>query len=197
MTLSERFHARAREIIARYPDRRGAVLPLLHEAQDEVGYVSSDVIREVAEVLDLHSADVAGVATFHTMFKRTPPGRYIVSLCTNVGCAVWGAQQTAGTLRELVGPAHSTSDDGTLYWEPVECLATCHWAPAAQVNYHDVPYLSPERARRLCDALRSGRPLEEVLAELRQARSFEDAGVRPGAGESGPPTPPVGRADDA
>jgi NADH-quinone oxidoreductase subunit E len=168
MALSDSFHQRAREIIARYPEKRSAVIMLLHDAQDEVGYVSAEVIREVAEVLDLNSADVAGVATFHTMFKRTPPGRYLVSLCTNVSCALRGADETAQRLRDLIGAPHEPTSDGLLSWEPVECLAHCDWAPIAQVNYEDVPLLTPERSAQLCDALRAGRSLDEVLAEFRE-----------------------------
>jgi NADH-quinone oxidoreductase subunit E len=178
MALSDGFRARAREIMARYPSRRSAILLLLHEAQDEVGYVTDEVIREVAEILGLDSADVAGVVTFYTMFKRTHPGRYLISLCTNVGCGIWGADDTAEALREVVGEEHATSDDGMLSWESVECLATCHWAPAAQVNYRDVPYLSADRARQLCAALKSGRPLEEILDEFRRPQTMGEAGVR-------------------
>lgn len=179
MALSERFHDRARQLIARYPEKRSALSMLLHEAREEVGYISSDVIREVAGLLDLNSAEVADVVTFHEMFKRTPPGRYLISLCTNVGCAVWGADDTASELRELVGPPHEASEDGMLSWESMECLAACQRAPAAQVNYRDVPYLTRDRVRELCRALRDGRSLDEVLAGLRRPATFEEAGVRP------------------
>ncbi len=176
MALSEAFHRKAEEIVGRYPEPRSAALMLLHEAQDEVGYVSAEAIREVAKILGLSAADVAGVATFHTMFKRQPQGRYLLSLCTNVSCAIWGADRTESKLRELLGPPHEPTDDGLISWEPAECLAYCDWAPIAQVNYHDLPYLTPERAERLCRELRSGRPLEEVLDEFRQPKSFEEAG---------------------
>jgi NADH-quinone oxidoreductase subunit E len=139
---------------------------LLHEAQDEAGYLSTEAIREVAKVMELSAADVAGVASFYTMFKRQPTGRHLISLCTNVSCAVYGAEATAEKLKEIVGPAHAMTEDGMCSWEPVECLAFCNWAPVAQVNYRDVPYLTPERAERLVEALRSGRSLEDVLDEF-------------------------------
>lgn len=167
MPLSESFHRHAHEVMRRYPQTRSAILDVLHLAQEEVGYVSGDVIREVAEVLGLHSAEVADVVTFHTMYKRKPSGRYLISLCTNVSCALWGADETAEALRGVIGEAHEATEDGLMSWEPVECLAHCDWAPIAQVNYEDIPRLTPERARELCDALRSGRALDEVLAELR------------------------------
>lgn len=179
MALSERFHERARELIGRYPEKRSAMSMILHEAQEETGYVSAEVIREVAELLDVNSAEVADLVTFHEMFKRTPPGRYIISLCTNVGCAIWGADDTGRTLRELIGPEHEASPDGMFSWEQMECLAACHRAPAAQVNHRDVRYLTSDRARRLCEALRSGRPEDEVVEEFRREGSFEEAGARP------------------
>jgi NADH-quinone oxidoreductase subunit E len=123
----------------------------------------------VARVLELDAADVAGVATFYTMFKMRNPGRYLISLCTNVSCAIWGADETATKLREIIGPPHEPTDDGLVSWEPVECLAYCNWAPIAQVNYHDVPQLTPERAEQLLAALRSGRELDDVVAEFRKA----------------------------
>src|SRR5438067_4080020 len=140
---------------------------LLHEAQDEDGYVNDAVIREVANIMRLTPADVAGVVTFYTMFKRKHPGRYLVSLCTNLSCTVNGAEDTAAALREAIGPPDETTPDGLCSWESVECLATCHWAVAAQVNYRDVPYLTPDRARRPVEALKSGRELEDVSTEFR------------------------------
>ncbi len=164
--LSDAFHATAQDIIARYPVARSALIMLLHEAQDEVGYVNDAVIREVGDVLGLTAADVAGVATFYTMFKRKHPGRFLISVCTQSACQFFGADDTADKLREIVGPEHETTADGAMSWEHVECLAYCGVAPAAQVNYRDVPNLTPERAVRLCDALRGGRELGDIVADL-------------------------------
>jgi NADH-quinone oxidoreductase subunit E len=175
MALSAAFHAKAKEVIARYPSARSALIMLLHDAQDEVGYVTDDVIKEVGGVLDLSAADVEGVASFYTMFKRRHPGTFLISLCTNLSCAVNGAEDTAEALRAIVGPPNETTPDGVCSWESVECLATCHWAVAAQVNYLDVPHLTPERATKLVEDLRAGRDLDEILAELRAAGSLADA----------------------
>ena len=172
--LSDDFHTKAQEIIARYPVARSALIMLLHEAQDEVGYVNDDVIREVGAVLDLTPADVAGVVTFYTMFKRAHPGRYLISLCTQPGCGMFGADETAEKLRELVGAEHSTTSDGLMSWEHVECLAFCGAAPAAQVNYCDVPNLTADRAERLCAALRDGRELSELLDEFRASAKLPE-----------------------
>ena len=173
--LSDAFRTKAQEIVARYPVPRSALIMLLHEAQDEVGYVNDDVVREVGEVLDLTPADVAGVVTFYTMFKRKHPGRFLISVCTNLSCTINGAEQTAAALRDAIGPEHERTADGLCSWESVECLATCHWAVAAQVNYLDVPYLTPERATKLVDDLRAGRNLEDILTELHAATSLAEA----------------------
>jgi NADH-quinone oxidoreductase subunit E len=164
--------------MARYPSPRSALLLVLHAAQDEVGCVNDDVIREVAEIFGLNAADVAGVATFYTMFKSTHPGRFLISVCTQSACAFAGGEETAERLRELVGAEHTTTEDGLMSWEVVECLAYCSNAPAAQVNYRDVPHLTAERAETLCSLLRSGRELDDVLAEMRAGAtlpSFDDA----------------------
>lgn len=173
--LSEQFASRARELMARYPRARSALIMVLHEAQEEVGYVNDDVIAEVAEIFGLKAADVAGVATFYTMFKRKHPGKYLISVCRNLSCMINGADETADAMREAIGPPNEASSDGLCSWETVECLATCHWAVAAQVNYLDVPYLTPDRARKLVDDLRAGRDLDEILSELREAKSLPEA----------------------
>jgi len=165
--LSEALHARAREFMSRYPQKRSALILVLHAAQDEVGHITDDVVREVAGLFELSAADVAGVVTFYTMFKRDHPGRFLISLCTQSACAFAGADGAVEKLRELVGAEHATTDDGAMSWEEVECLAFCSAAPAAQVNYRDVPNLTADRAERLCGALRAGRELPEVLDELR------------------------------
>jgi NADH-quinone oxidoreductase subunit E len=173
--LSDAFRTKATEIVARYPVPRSALIMLLHEAQDEVGYVSDDVVIEVGEVLGLTPADVAGVSTFYTMFKRKHPGKFLISVCTNLSCSINGAEDTAAALLEKIGPADEVTSDGVCSWEPVECLATCHWAVAAQVNYLDVPYLTPGRATKLVDDLRSGRDLDQILSELHEATSLAEA----------------------
>jgi NADH-quinone oxidoreductase subunit E len=173
--LSNALRARARELMARYPQKRSALILVLHEAQDEVGHVTDDVIREVAELFELNSADVAGVVTFYTMFKRSHPGRFLISLCTQSGCEFAGAESTVEKLRELVGPEHTTTEDGLMSWEVVECLAYCSAAPAAQVNYRDLPHLTSERAEHLCDALRSGSELDQILNEMRADAAAPEA----------------------
>ena len=173
--LSDALRANARELMSRYPRPRSALLMVLHAAHDEVGHITDDVVREVADIFGLHAADVEGVVTFYTMFKRKNPGRFLISVCTNLSCSINGAEETAEALRDSIGPPDETTSDGLCSWESVECLATCHWAVAAQVNYRDIPYLTPDRARKLVEDLKAGRDLEQVLTELRAAKSLEEA----------------------
>ncbi|HVE90829.1 MAG TPA: NAD(P)H-dependent oxidoreductase subunit E [Actinomycetota bacterium] len=167
MPLSQEFHDRAQQLLARYPVKRSALLMVLHDAQDDAGFLSPEVIREVASVMGLTAADVAGVATFYTMYKLSHPGRCLISLCTNVSCVIKGADEAAARLTELVGPEGQTTADGLMSWEQVECLAYCSAAPAAQVNYRDVPHLTADRVETLCSQLRAGRSVDEVLQAMR------------------------------
>ena len=175
MILDDAFRAKARDVMSRYPQQRSALLMVLHAAQDEVGYVNDDVVREVAEIFGLAAADVEGVVTFYTMYKRKNPGKFLISVCRNLSCMINGADETIAAMRETLGPTDTATEDGLCSWETVECLATCHWAVAAQVNYLDVPYLTPDRARNLVEGLRAGRALDEILAELRATKSLQEA----------------------
>jgi NADH-quinone oxidoreductase subunit E len=172
--LSETFAAHAREVMARYPKQRSALLMVLHDAQDEVGHVTDDVIREVADLFGLTSADVAGVVTFYTMYKRKDPGKFLISLCTQSACAFFGGEETVDKLREIVGPENETTADGLMSWEQVECLAFCNAAPACQVNYRDLSHLTSERAERLVAGLRESGDLPGILDEMRADAKFPE-----------------------
>src|SRR5580693_2478156 len=131
--------ADAAEIIGRYPQPRSALMPLLHLAQAEVGYVSEDGIRYVAEQLGFTEAYVAAVASFYTMYKRGPVGEYHVGVCTNSLCAVMGGDAIFADLLEHL-----------------ECNAACDYAPVVMVNWEFFDNMTPQSARDLVDGLRSG-----------------------------------------
>ena len=141
---------KARDIIARYPHKKSAVLPLLHLAQDQDGWVTPDAMVEVAELLDLTPALVLGTCSFYTMFKRKPVGKLIVSVCTNVSCLVNGGN---GLLEHL---EHRYADDDDVLIEEVECIAACDLAPVLQVNYEFHGPLTGETAVALIERYRSG-----------------------------------------
>ncbi len=151
MTYSAPNAAKAREIIGRYPFRRSAVLPLLHLAQEQEGWVTPEAMEEIADLLDLTGAQVLGICSFYTMFKREPVGRLVVSVCTNVTCLVCGGPELYEHLRERY------ADDDEVFVEEVECLAACDTAPVMQVNYDFHGKLSHDEAGRVVEEYRSGK----------------------------------------
>jgi NADH-quinone oxidoreductase subunit E len=161
MALSEEARARlapqAAEIVGRYPKARSALLPLLHLVQSEEGYVSEDGIAFCAEQLGLTEADVTGVVSFYTMYKRKPIGEYHVGVCTTALCAVMGGDEILSDLKEHLGVGiDEVTPDGKVSYEHVECNAACDYAPVVMVNWEFFDNMTPAKARDLVDDLRSG-----------------------------------------
>jgi NADH-quinone oxidoreductase subunit E len=149
---------RARETIARYPVKKSAVLPLLHLAQDQDGYVTPEAIEEIADLLDLTPALVLGTCSFYTMFKREPIGKLLVSVCTNVSCLVNGGPDLLEHLRRR----YAADNDVTV--EEVECIAACDLAPVLQVNYEFHGPLTGELAEDLVDDYKAGRRVARTIS---------------------------------
>jgi NADH-quinone oxidoreductase subunit E len=161
MALTEEARTRlgpqAAEIIGRYPTARSAMLPLLHLVQSEEGYVSEDGIAFCAEQLGLSEADVTGVVSYYTMYKRKPVGEYHVGVCTNTLCAVMGGDAIYADLKEHLGvDVDEPTPDGKVSYEHVECNAGCDYAPVVMVNWEFFDNMTPAKTRDLVDALRSG-----------------------------------------
>ncbi len=175
MALSEQTRIDAREIIARYPQKRSALLPMLHLVQSEEGYVTPEGIELCAEELGLTKAEVAAVATFYTMYKRHPTGDYLVSVCTNTLCGLLGGDEIFATLKEHLGVGHDeTTDDGKVTLEHAECLAACDYAPVVTVNYEFFDQQTPESAHQLVLDLRAGKdPLPTRGAPLCTFKQIE------------------------
>jgi NADH-quinone oxidoreductase subunit E len=129
-------HERVQELRARYPDDRSAVLPALQLAQAENGgWLSEDAFRAVADALEVTPAYCLSVASFYDMFRLEPVGRHVVEVCTNVSCAVKGAQRVVETFeRELRLDTGETTDDGEVTLRTVECLGGCGWATVVAVD---------------------------------------------------------------
>ncbi len=161
-----------REIAARYPQPRSALLPMLHLVQSVDGCVTPRGIETCAEILDLSAADVSGVATFYTMYKRRPVGDYHVGVCTNTLCAVMGGDLIFERLKGHldVGNDETTmpTKDGeaSITLEHVECNAACDYAPVMMVNWEFFDNQTPDSAVRLVDDLRSG----QAVSATRGAR---------------------------
>ncbi|MFF3861846.1 NADH-quinone oxidoreductase subunit NuoE [Streptomyces sp. NPDC002209] len=155
-----RLEADAKEVIARYPDSRSALLPLLHLTQSEEGYVSRTGIRFCAEVLGLTTAEVTAVATFYTMYRRRPSGDYQVGVCTNTLCAVMGGDAIFDELKQHLGVGNNeTTPDGKVTLEHIECNAACDYAPVVMVNWEFFDNQTPESAKAMVDDLIAGRPV--------------------------------------
>jgi NADH-quinone oxidoreductase subunit E len=155
----QRLAADAKEIVARYPQPRSALLPMLHLVQSEQGFVSEEGIEFCAGQLGLTAAQVAAVATFYTMYKSAPVGDYHVGVCTNTLCAVMGGDAIFSALQEHLGVGNDeTTADGKVTLEHVECNAACDYAPVVMVNWEFFDNQTPQGARELVDALRDGTP---------------------------------------
>jgi NADH-quinone oxidoreductase subunit E len=156
-----RLEADAKEIIARYPDSRSALLPLLHLVQSQEGFVSRTGMVFCAELLQLTSAEVTAVATFYSMYRRVPGGDYQVGVCTNTLCAVMGGDAIFDGLKEHLGVGNNeTTEDGKVTLEHIECNAACDFAPVVMINWEFFDNQTPDSAKRLVDDLREGRVVE-------------------------------------
>lgn len=147
-------------IVARYPQARSALLPMLHLVQSEDGYVSPRGIAFCAAHLGLSTAEVSAVATFYTQYKRHPNGTYTVGVCTNTLCAIMGGDAIWEDLSDHLGVGHDeTTDDGVITLERVECNAACDYAPVVMVNWEFFDNQTPDSARQLADDLTAGKPV--------------------------------------
>lgn len=147
----------ALEIVALYPVKRSAILPLIHLAQGQDGWVSSEAIEEVAGITGFPPADVLSTVSFYTMFKRENLGRHLVSVCTNIACMLMGGDELIERLERGLGIRRGQSTpDGEVYLEEVECLAACGGAPCLQVDYEYFENVTAEKADEIVEALRRG-----------------------------------------
>jgi NADH-quinone oxidoreductase subunit E len=150
----------ARAIVARYPQgrERSAIMPLLYLVQSEEGMVTREGLREVAELLDLTTAEVESVATFYTMYRLRPTGEHLVNVCTNLACMLRGGKDVYEAAHQAAGMAHGQeiSDDGMITLHEEECIGVCDFAPAVQIDFVNHDNVTPERMRELITELRAG-----------------------------------------
>ena len=187
---SEGTQERATEIIARYPEKRSAVMPLLYLAMAEEGHLTDGGMEEVARWCKITPAQVRAVASFYTMFKRERTGRYLVSCCTSITCMLLGGDEVLHAVEDESGVPHGeTDDEGMLSVEHVECIGACGGAPAVQVNYELIEGVSPTQARELVRWLKRARPEvanSDEMQELFGARRSFDWGISEEHGAIGP-----------
>jgi NADH-quinone oxidoreductase subunit E len=150
MKFSEEFESRFTEMLTHYPTKRSVLVPTLLYAQDEVGYLSDDVIVELANRLELTELDVRNVISYYSMLVTKPRGKYNVQVCTNIACMLRGGEEILTHCKNKLGISHKgTTQDGLFSLEEVECIGACSWAPAAQVNYDFHENLTPEKMDRV------------------------------------------------
>ena len=160
--LTEETMVELREIAGRYPQARSALLPMLHLVQSVEGRITPAGIEACSSILGISNADVSGVATFYTMYKRKPVGTYHVGVCTTALCAIMGGDLVYDRLQRHLGVGNDeTTDDGAITLEHLECNAACDYAPVMMVNWEFFDNMTPESACAVVDALRAG---DEVRA---------------------------------
>ena len=166
-SIDESTIAELRQIAARYPQKRSALLPMLHLVQSVDGRISPRGIEACAEVLEITTAQVSGVATFYTMYKRRPAGQHHVGVCTTALCAVMGGDILLEHVEAKLGISENqTTPDGKISLERLECNAACDFAPVMMVNWEFMDNMSPEKADDLLDKLSN----DEVVHSTRGAQ---------------------------
>ena len=147
--------AEVRRLRSLYPDPRGALLPVLHMAQDAFGHISLPVEEYVAGLFDLSAAHVHEVVTFYTLYFQQPKGRHVVAVCHNLSCHLAGAPEIVARLTARLGiGVGETTEDGTITLQSVECLCACEHAPMMQVDDRYELGLTPEKVDRILEGLR-------------------------------------------
>ncbi|PYX42069.1 MAG: NAD(P)H-dependent oxidoreductase subunit E, partial [Acidobacteria bacterium] len=134
MKFSDEFETRFTMMARHYPTKRSVLVPALLYAQDEIGYLSDEVIQEIARRLELTELDVRNVISYYSMLTTKPRGKYNVQVCTNIACMLRGGEELFAHCRKKLGIGHKqTTQDGRFTLEEVECIGACSWAPAVQV----------------------------------------------------------------
>jgi len=198
VSIDDKTYGELREIAARYPQARSGLLPMLHLVQSAEGRITPEGIEACADILGISAAEVSGVATFYTMYKRRPVGDYHVGVCTNTLCAVMGGDLIFERLKEHLGVGNDeTTDDGQVTLEHVECNAACDYAPVVMVNWEFMDNQTPSSATQLVDDLRAGKEVASTrgpkICTWREAERVL-AGFNDGLADEGPAAGPASLA---
>jgi NADH-quinone oxidoreductase subunit E len=154
--FSPQLAARFDALVQKYPAKRSALIPMLLYAQDEVGYVSDAVIDEIATRLSITSLEVRNVATYYSMLRFKPAGKFNIQVCTNISCMLRGAYEVYERFQQELHVGHKgVTPDGVFSLEEVECIGACCWAPAIQVNYGFHDELQPDDVPSILDQYRT------------------------------------------
>ena len=181
---------KAKEIIEMYPQKSSAIGPLLYLAQDKDGYISDDSIVEISRLIGITEVQVQSVASFYSMYKQEPTGKYLLSVCKSISCEISNSSNVIQKVKEFTNLSNNeTDDEGLFTYESVECIGACGGAPAIQVNYETVEGLTTEKAVDLCKWLKEEQPKVVVADELQLkfggTKSFDWA-IEDNTGSSSP-----------
>jgi NADH-quinone oxidoreductase subunit E len=177
--LTPEVMARARDIVALYPHKRSALIPLCHLAQEQDGWLHPDAMADIAELVGITPAEVLGTATFYDMLHTEEVGTYVVSVCTNIACMLRGAYDVLDHAQEsLAVRTGATTADGMFTLEDAECLADCGRAPTLQVNHRFFGDITPKSFDQLVEDLRAGRLADTVPPHGTLVRTRRDGGLR-------------------
>lgn len=157
MTFSPELEKKFADLLTHYPEgrHRGALVPLLMFAQDEVGSITPDVVNEVAKRCGVAPLQVDEVIGYYSMLHRQPLGKYHIQVCTNISCLLVGGEELYQHACKKLGIGHKqVTADGQFSLEEVECMGACSWAPAIQIGYDFHHFVTPEKLDQLVDALR-------------------------------------------
>lgn len=155
MKFSDQFEKRFTDMLTHYPTKRSVLVPTLLYAQDEIGYLSDEVIAELATRLSLTELDVRNVISYYSMLTTKPRGKFNVQVCTNIACMLRGGEELMEHCEQKLGVGNKgTTADGVFTLEEVECIGACSWAPAVQVNYDFHENLTPAKMDQVLDEYR-------------------------------------------
>jgi NADH-quinone oxidoreductase subunit E len=155
--FSDQFESRFTEMLSHYPTKRSVLVPTLLYAQDEIGFLSDEAIRELAGRLELTELEVRNVISYYSMLTTQPRGKYNVQVCTNIACLLRGGEELFEHCEKKFGIKHKgRTTDGMFSLEEVECIGACSWAPAVQVNYDFHENLTAEKLDRVLDEYKRG-----------------------------------------
>ena len=169
MTWDSKLIKKAEEIIKLYPQKRSALGPLLYLAQNIEGYIDDDSVVEISNLLGITEVQVRSVASFYTMYKQEPTGKYLLSVCKSISCEINNSKEVIGGIKEFTGlSSNETDPEKTFTFEEVECIGACGGAPAVQVNYETIEGVTPEKALDLCKYLKEEEPKVIVADDLQE-----------------------------
>lgn len=155
-TLSETFYSAMKRLEPRYPDRKALILPALHQAQEERGWLSKETLEEIADYIGVHAAQIREVASFYTMYNLKPVGKYHLRICTNVACCLRGADELMEFAEKKLGiRCGETTQDGKFTLSEEECLGACTTAPAMMANDDYVENLDVNTLSQYIEARKS------------------------------------------